>query len=81
MGFLYSLSCVAAYKLTGSAKAKEAAILAADQLISRFQPVGEFIQAWGEMGAKDNYRSIIDCLLNLPLLYWATQEAGEENYR
>ena len=81
MGFLYSLSCVAAYKLTGSAKAKEAAILAADQLISRFQPVGEFIQAWGEMGAKDNYRFIIDCLLNLPLLYWATQETGEEKYR
>ena len=29
MGFLYSLSCVAAYKLCGSEKGKEAAILAA----------------------------------------------------
>ena len=69
MGFLYSPSCVAAYKLTGSKEGKEAALKAADQLISRFQPVGEFIQAWGTMGAKDNYRFIIDCLLNLPLLY------------
>lgn len=81
MGFLYSLSCVAAYKLTGMEKAKKAAILAADNLISRFQPKGEFLQAWGEMGAKDNYRFIIDCLLNLPLLYWASEETGEEKYR
>ena len=50
MGFLYSPSCVAAYKLTGSEHGKKAAILAADQLISRFQPKGEFIQAWGGNG-------------------------------
>ena len=81
MGFLYSLSCVAAYKLTGMEKAKKAALLAADNLLSRFQPVGKFIQAWGEMGAKDNYRFIIDCLLNIPLLYWAFEETGEEKYR
>lgn len=81
MGFLYSPSCVAGYKLTGSAIGKEAALKAADQLISRFQPVGEFIQAWGAMGAQDNYRFIIDCLLNLPLLYWATEETGNQKYR
>ena len=49
MGFLYSLSCVAAYKLTESKKGREAAIKAADQLITRYHPVGEFIQAWGPM--------------------------------
>ena len=66
---------------TGSKEGREAALKAADQLISRFQPVGEFIQAWGQMGAKDNYRFIIDCLLNLPLLYWASEETGQEKYR
>ncbi len=81
MGFLYSPSCVAAYKLTGSETGKKAALLAADKLITRFQPVGEFIQAWGEMGAADNYRFIIDCLLNLPLLYWASAETGDPKYR
>ena len=80
MGFLYTPACVAAYKLTGDQKAREAAILAADQLISRFQPKGEFIQAWGRMGSPINYRFIIDCLLNLPLLYWASQETGDEKY-
>lgn len=81
MGFLYSPSCVAAYKLTGSKTGKRAALLAADQLISRFQPKGEFIQAWGEMGVKENYRYIIDCLLNVPLLHWATEVTGNEKYR
>lgn len=81
MGFLYIPSCVAAYKLTGSEPAREAALKAADQLMTRYQPVGEFIQAWGELGAKDNYRLIIDCLLNIPLLYWATDVTGDEKYR
>lgn len=81
MGFLYSPSCVAAYKLTGNEMAKEAAVKAAEQLLTRYQPVGEFIQAWGAMGEAGNYRLIIDCLLNLPLLYWASEETGEEKYR
>ncbi len=81
MGFLYSPSCVAAYKLTGSDKARKAAILAADQLITRYHPVGEFIQAWGPMNEPENYRLIIDCLLNLPLLYWASEETGDSKYR
>lgn len=81
MGFLYSPSCVAAYKLTGNENAKKAAIMAADQLITRFHPIGEFIQAWGPMDQPENYRLIIDCLLNLPLLYWASEETGDEKYR
>ncbi|MEY8354864.1 glycoside hydrolase family 88 protein [Lachnospiraceae bacterium 54-53] len=81
MGFLYSPSCVAGYKLVGDEKGREGAIKAADQLISRFQPVGEFIQAWGPMNQPENYRFIIDCLLNLPLLYWASGETGDQKYR
>lgn len=81
LGFLYSPSCVAGYKLTGSQTGKEAALKAADELITRFHEKGEFIQAWGPLGAPDNYRLIIDCLLNLPLLYWATDETGDEKYR
>ncbi|MCL2068907.1 MAG: glycoside hydrolase family 88 protein [Oscillospiraceae bacterium] len=80
MGFLYSPSCTAAYKLTGDEDARRAAILAADQLLRRFHPVGGFLQAWGELGATDNYRYIIDCLLNLPLLHWAAKETGDTKY-
>ena len=69
MGFLYTPSCVAAYRLTGNETARKAALMAADNLIGRFQEKGQFFQAWGELGAKDNYRLIIDCLLNLSLIH------------
>ena len=80
MGFLYNPSCIASYILTGNADAHKAAILAADQLISRFQEKGEFLQAWGSMDSPENYRFIIDCLMNLPLLYWATEQTGDRKY-
>lgn len=81
LGFLYSLATVSGYKLTGSDDAREASIKAANKLISRYQEKGEFIQAWGELGSKDHYRFIIDCLLNIPLLYWASDETGDAKYR
>ncbi|MFQ9511229.1 MAG: glycoside hydrolase family 88 protein [Lachnospiraceae bacterium] len=80
MGFIYSLSCVAAYKLTGNIFAKETALLAADNLRSRYHEKGNFIQAWGLLDDSTNYRLIIDCLLNLPLLYWASEVTGDESY-
>lgn len=80
LGFLYSLSCVAGYKLTGDKTARAAALKAADKLAERFHERGQFIQAWGPLGGTENYRLIIDCLLNLPLLYWASEETGEPSY-
>lgn len=80
MGFLYSPSCVAAYKLTGSAEGRDAALMAADNLMTRFQEKGQFFQAWGAMDDRDNYRLIIDCLMNMPLLFWAGDITGESRY-
>lgn len=56
MGFLFSLSCVAAYKLTGNERAKKAALLAADHLASRYREKGKFLQAWGIYGIALSYR-------------------------
>lgn len=81
MGFLYSLSCVAAYKLTGSEPGKQAALLAADHLAQRYRENGKFLQAWGNPGEPSEYRLIIDCLLNLPLLYWASEVTGDASYQ
>ncbi|MDD7201740.1 MAG: glycoside hydrolase family 88 protein [Sphaerochaetaceae bacterium] len=80
MGFLYTPSCVSAWMMTGNELAKQSAIAAANQLLTRWQPKGQFLQAWGRMDAKDNYRFIIDCLLNLPLLYWASEVTGDDRY-
>ena len=80
MGFLYTPSCVSAYKLTGDETAKKAAIMAADHLITRYHEESGFIQAWGNVGEEDEYRLIVDCLLNIPLLYWASEVTGDEKY-
>ena len=58
MGFLFIPSCVAAYKLTGSPVAYEAALKAADQLMTRYRPVGEYIQAWGAMDDLNRLRPV-----------------------
>ncbi|MBQ2737491.1 MAG: glycoside hydrolase family 88 protein [Clostridia bacterium] len=80
MGFVFIPSCVAAWKLCGDEDAKRAAILAADNLITRYNEKAGFIQAWGKIGAEDNFRLIVDCLLNIPLLYWASEVTGDEKY-
>ena len=81
MGFVFMPSCVAAYMLTGDEQAKEAALMAADHLITRWNEKGQFIQAWGDIGSGKNYRLIVDCLMNIPLLYWATEVTGDITYR
>lgn len=81
MGFLYTPSCVAAWKLTGNEMARDAAVKAADQLISRYHEKGKFIQAWGNVDDPNSYRLIVDCLLNIPLLFWATEVTGDKKYR
>ncbi len=78
MGFIYIPSCVAAYKLEGNEQGKRSAIKAADHLLGRYIEKGEFIQAWGEVGA--SLRLIIDCMNNIPLLFWASEETGDKNY-
>lgn len=81
LGFLYSLSCVPLYKIKGDERAKAAAIKAADCLINRYNPRGEYIQAWGDMGIGiPDVKIIIDCMMNLCLLYWASEVTGDPKY-
>ena len=81
IGFLYSLSCVAAYKITGEEKYKQTALKAADRLCLRYRETGKFLQAWGNMDTNEPCRLIIDCLINIPLLFWAESESGNKRYR
>ncbi|WP_322404905.1 glycoside hydrolase family 88 protein [Massilia luteola] len=82
LGFLYSLSCVAGYQLTGEPQAAEAALGAARLLLQRYLPGAGIIQAWGELSdPAQRGRMIIDCNLNLPLLYWASDHTGDPAFR
>ncbi len=81
LGFLYTLYSVALFKLTGDPAQRETGLRAADLLYQRFNATGGFIRAWGRMDTteQDNL-AIIDCMMNLPLLYWAAQETGDQKY-
>jgi unsaturated chondroitin disaccharide hydrolase len=82
LGFLYTLSCVAPWRLFGNAAARETAVMAADLLLLRYYEKAGIIQAWGNLeDPRQQGRIIIDCAMNLPLLYWAGEENGGPAYR
>jgi unsaturated chondroitin disaccharide hydrolase len=81
LGFLYSLSCIASHKLTGYDVAFDAAMGAARLLMERYQARAGIIQAWGDLNdPEQSGRMIIDCNLNLPLLYWAGEQSGDASF-
>ncbi|ANQ23313.1 glycosyl hydrolase [Vibrio natriegens] len=84
LGFQYSLSCVADYKLTGDEESKMMAIRAADHLIHRFRKIGGYIVAWNDthpLGPEITQgKSIIDSLQNTALLFWASKVTGSPVY-
>ncbi|MDR2257660.1 MAG: glycoside hydrolase family 88 protein [Treponema sp.] len=82
LGFLYTLSCVAPWRLFGNTAARETAVMAADLLLLRYHEKAGIIQAWGNLeDPRQRGRIIIDCAMNLPLLYWAGEETGKPRYR
>lgn len=81
IGFLYTLSCIASYKLTGNIEAKETALKAARHLATRYHDKAKIIQAWGKLDEPGQQgRFIVDCSMNLPLLYWASSVTGDDTY-
>ena len=80
-GFRWLPTAVADYKVTGSKKAFNRGLLAANDMAGRFNPAGRFIRAWndGGDGSKAGW-AIIDCMMNLPLLYWAWEETNDPRY-
>lgn len=82
IGFLYSLSTKAQWIIEKDEEARQITLQAADVLLKRWREEGQYIQAWGPKGDPNNGgRIIIDCLMNLPLLYWAFEQTGDTRYR
>ena len=74
VGFMWLLSAVANYRLTGDKKARARGLHAASLLAGRYNPRGSFIRAWN--GDCTGW-IIVDCMMNLPLLYWASREIND----
>lgn len=81
IGFLYSLSAKAQWMIEKDEAARALTLEAADCLMKRWRPKSRLIQAWGREGDEvSGGRIIIDCLMNLPLLFWATKQTGDNRY-
>lgn len=82
VGMLWFPLSVIAYKVTGDMESRKRALLAANILAGRYNPVGKFIRAWNDWAHEDTRgRAIIDCMMNLPLLYWASEETKDPRYK
>jgi unsaturated chondroitin disaccharide hydrolase len=81
LGFLYTLSCVVAWRRSGDETARRSALAAADHLMTRVLEPAGIIQAWGDLNdPRQRGRTIIDSLMNTPLLFWASQTSGDPKY-
>lgn len=78
VGFMWLLSSVADYRLTGNKKSRIRGLIAANHLAARFNIKGGFITAWN--GKEREGWSIIDTMMNIPLLYWASEETGYSRF-
>ena len=82
VGFMYVPTAVADYRLTGNEASRKRAMHAANLLAGRFNPAGRFIRAWNDLENEDTRGwAIIDCMFNLSLLYWASEESGDPRFR
>ena len=82
VGFMWLPMSVASYKLTGNPDSRRRALHAANLLAARFNHAGEFIRSWNDLEGRDTRGwTIIDSMLNIPLLNWATEETGDPRYR
>jgi unsaturated chondroitin disaccharide hydrolase len=82
VGFMWELSAVANYRLTGNEKSRTRGLIAASHMASRFNVKGNFIRAWNyEPNVDVSGWAIIDCMMNLPLLYWASEELKDPRYK
>ncbi|WP_214628540.1 glycoside hydrolase family 88 protein [Paenibacillus agaridevorans] len=82
VGFMWLPTSVANYRVTGNPESRKRALHAANLLAGRFNLAGGFIRAWNDLEEGDTRGwAIIDCMLNIPLLYWASQETGDPRFK
>lgn len=82
-GFMWLPTAVADYRLTGNEDSRKRGLHAANLMAGRYNPAGNFIRAWNDFNDGRDTRgwAIIDCLMNLPLLYWADSEIRDYRYK
>ncbi|WP_136605437.1 glycoside hydrolase family 88 protein [Paenibacillus dokdonensis] len=77
VGFQFLPTSILKYKLTNDIDGKRRGLAAANFLAGRFNLAGQYLRAWNrDMPGW----AIIDCLMNLSLLFWAAEESGDPRF-
>jgi rhamnogalacturonyl hydrolase YesR len=80
MGFKVYCSFGAGFRLTNDPHYKEVIIQSAKTLSTRFRPITGTIRSWDTNSDKWAYPVIIDNMMNLELLFAATQLTGDSSF-
>lgn len=78
VGFQFLPTAVVKHRLTGDKDAREIGLTAANFLAGRYNPAGRYIRAWN--GDHTGW-AIIDCMMNLSLLFWASSESKDPRFK
>ena len=79
LGFMVNNSFGKAYELTGERSYKDVILQSAKSLITRYNDNTKCIRSW-DHGSKWKFPVIIDNMMNLEMLFWATQQTGDSIY-
>lgn len=81
-GFKWLPTAGANYAITGNEASLNRVLIAANDMAGRFNPAGGFIRAWNDDGdgSKAGW-AVIDCMMNLPLLYRASEKLNDPRFR
>lgn len=80
MGFKIYCSFGNGYRLTHDPAYRKILLQGAATLSTRFNPVVGCIRSWDHNSDKWDYPVIIDNMMNLELLFWATRETRDSSY-
>ncbi len=78
LGFMLYNSFGNGYRLTGDPQYRDILITGAQSLVSRYNDTVGCIRSWNHGGWK--FPVIIDNMMNLEYLYWATKVTGDSTY-
>lgn len=82
VGFMWLATSVMNFTQTGNEQSRRRGMVAASILASRANIRGNYIRAWNSWGPNEDNRgrAIIDCMMNIPLLYWASEQTNDPRF-
>ncbi|PRD56604.1 glycoside hydrolase family 88 protein [Sphingobacterium gobiense] len=80
LGFILYCSYGNAWRLTGNNEYYDVLLTGAESLIKRYNPAVKSIRSWDQTHGKWKFPVIVDNMMNLEYLNWASGESGNPTY-